>query len=152
MEDLTCPACNAPLSEEDLRKSLICPHCKTNLRDRKYIDFLELLVYYDIVDDIDFFDMNLYGEEMLKHEREDYDEPEIDPSKFEKRKEVWGEFEDDVELRESLMEEIDEAEDPWNITDETIPLDEEWEDEENLEEPDDLEDLDNLDAIDPGDL
>ena len=61
MEDLVCPECNAPLKEEDLKQSLVCPNCKTNLRDSKYLDFLELLVYYDIIDDIDFFDMSLYG-------------------------------------------------------------------------------------------
>ncbi|PIS30714.1 MAG: hypothetical protein COT43_01150 [Candidatus Marinimicrobia bacterium CG08_land_8_20_14_0_20_45_22] len=130
MEDLVCPECNHPLKEEDLKKSLICPHCKTNLRDPKYLDFLELLVFHDIVEDIDFFDMSLYGEEMLKSEREDYDEPDIDPSKFEKRKEVWDEFEDDTELNESLSEEA-EAEDPWKLFgNDNLPNEDEW-DEEN---------------------
>ncbi|MFA4839006.1 MAG: hypothetical protein WC703_05975 [Candidatus Neomarinimicrobiota bacterium] len=129
MEDLVCPECNVPLNEEYLKKSLICPHCKVNLRDKKYVDFLELLVFHDIVDDIDFFDMSLYGEEMLKNEREDYDEPDIDPSKFEKRKEVWDEFEDDTELNESLSEEA-EAEDPWKLFgDDGLPNEDEWEDE-----------------------
>ena len=131
MEDLVCPACNSPLTEEGLKQSLTCPNCKINLRDRKYLDFLELLVFYDIVDDIDFFDMSLYGEEMLKNEREDYDEPEIDPSKFEKRKEVWDEFEDDIELNESLSEEVADAEDPWNLSGNDIPFEDDWgEDEE----------------------
>jgi uncharacterized protein YbaR (Trm112 family) len=111
MEDLVCPECNAPLKEEDLKKSLVCPNCKTNLRDSKYLDFLELLVYYDIIDDIDFFDMSLYGKEMLEREHEDFDEEEIDPSKFEKKKEVWDEFEDDLELNENLAEEIESSED-----------------------------------------
>jgi len=137
MEDLVCPECNVPLSEEELRHSLTCPNCKTNLRDSKYLDFLELLVYYDIVDDIDFFDMSLYGEEMLKNEREDYDEPDIDPSKFEKRKEVWDEFEDDVELNEDLAEEIEESEDPWNLSDNDIPFEDDWgEDNDNREHGD----------------
>lgn len=137
MEDLVCPECGAPLKEEELKESLICPHCKTNLRDPKYLDFLELLVYYDIVEDIDFFDMSLYGEEMLKNEREDYDEPDIDPSKFEKKKEVWNEFEDDVELNENLADETEEVEDPWNLSDEDMPFEDDWnEDNENREESD----------------
>ncbi|MFH1213017.1 MAG: hypothetical protein V1681_02945 [Candidatus Neomarinimicrobiota bacterium] len=130
MEDLVCPVCNSPLTEEGLKQSLTCPNCKTNLRDSKYLDFLELLVFYDIVDDIDFFDMSLYGEEMLKNEREDYDEPEIDPSKFEKRKEVWDEFEDDIELNESLSEEAADTEDPWNLSGNDIPFEDDWGDDE----------------------
>jgi len=67
---------------------------------------------------------------MLKSEREDYDEPDIDPSKFEKRKEVWDEFEDDTELNESLSEEA-EAEDPWKLFgNDNLPNEDEW-DEEN---------------------
>jgi hypothetical protein len=137
MEDLVCPECGAPLKEEELKESLICPHCKTNLRDSKYLDFLELLVYYDIVDDIDFFDMSLYGEEMLKNEREDYDEPDIDPSKFEKKKEVWDEFEDDIELNENLSEETEETEDPWNLVDNDIPFEDDWNEENDDRERDD---------------
>ncbi|MCD6204629.1 MAG: hypothetical protein J7L22_03095 [Candidatus Marinimicrobia bacterium] len=117
MEDLVCPECGASLKEEDLRKALVCKNCKTKLRDPKYIDFLELLVYNDVVDDIDFFDMSLYGDEILKDEREDYDEPDIDPAKFEKRKEVWDEFEDDIELKEGLHDDIDIEEDAWDIID-----------------------------------
>ncbi len=133
MEDLICPECGEDLSEEELRKSLICPHCKTKLRSPKYIDFLELLVYHDIVDDIDFFDMNVYGDEMLNMEREDYDEPDIDPSKFEKHKDVWDEFEDDVELKEGREREVisDEA---WNIFEDDVALEEEWDDEDLDEE------------------
>lgn len=132
MEDLVCPECGAPLEEEQLKENLYCKHCKTKLRDPKYIDFLELLVYHDVVDDIDFFDMSLYGEEILKEEREDYDEPDIDPSKFEKRKDVWDEFEDDIELREGLAEDSEIEDEAWDIFTDDVPLDDEWEeDEEN---------------------
>jgi hypothetical protein len=136
MEDLVCPECNAPLKEEELKESLICPHCKTNLRDSKYLDFLELLVYYDIVDDIDFFDMSLYGEEMIRNEREDYDEPDIDPSKFEKKKEVWDEFEDDIDLNENLTEDTETVEDPWNLTEDDLPFEDDWNEDNNNQERD----------------
>ena len=129
MEDLACPECGVALSEADLREALVCKHCKTKLRDPKYIDFLELLVYNEVVDDIDFFDMSLYGDEILKDEREDYDEPDIDPSKFEKRKEVWDEFEDDIELKEGMKDDIDIEDEAWNIFDD-----------EALEEEDELDD------------
>jgi len=123
MEDLACPECGATLKEEDLRESLTCKSCKTKLRDPKYIDFLELLVYNDVVDDIDFFDMSLYGDEILKEEREDYDEPDIDPAKFEKRKEVWDEFEDDIELKEGLKDDTDIEDDAWDIDPEVLEED-----------------------------
>lgn len=114
MEDLVCPECGGPLSEEQLKKTLVCPNCKKNLRSHKYLDLLELLIYYDIVDDIDFFDVSLYGEEMLKEEREDYDEPDIDPSRYEKHKETWDEFEDVME-NEKYLEDNDSSDDAWNI-------------------------------------
>jgi hypothetical protein len=114
MEDLFCPKCGEPLTEEMLKKSLVCPYCKTNLRDQKYLSFLELLVYNDIIDNIDFFDINLYRDEILNEERDDYDEPDIDPAKFEKRKEVWNEFEDELES-ETTSESEEETEDAWDI-------------------------------------
>jgi len=136
MEDLVCPECGAALKEEDLRKSLVCKNCKTKLRDPKYIDFLELLVYNDVVDDIDFFDMSLYGDEILKDEREDYDEPDIDPAKFEKRKEVWDEFEDDIELKEGLQIDGEFEDDVWNIIDPEV-LEEDETDEDVDDKADD---------------
>jgi len=139
MEDLVCPECNAPLDEKDLRESLVCKHCKTNLRDPKYLDFLELLVYHDIVDDIDFFDMSLYGDQILKEGREDYDEPEIDPAKFEKHKEIWDEFEDDVELQEDISGEENIDNEAWNIFDSGVPADDWEEDEEENEDNSDLD-------------
>ena len=127
MEDLVCPKCGAPLEEQDLRESLVCKSCKTKLHNPKYLNFLELLMYHDIVEDIDFFDMNLYRDEILKGEREDYDDPDPDPSKFEKRKEVWDEFEDDIELKKALKSEDDIEDEAWKIFDPDISIDDEWE-------------------------
>ena len=132
MEDLVCPECGQPLSEEQLKKSLVCTHCKKNLRNPKYLNFLELLVFYDIVDDIDFFDVNLYGDEMLKEEREDYDEPDVDPSKFEKHKDVWDEFEDELAREKNLKGETEES-NAWNIFEDNIIIDDDWDDELNQE-------------------
>ena len=132
MEDLACPECGQPLSEEQLKKSLVCPHCKKNLRNPKHLNFLELLVFYDIVDDIDFFDVNLYGDEMLKEEREDYDEPDVDPSKFEKHKDVWDEFEDELAREKNLKGETEES-NAWNIFEDDIIIDDDWDNELNQE-------------------
>ena len=63
MEDIVCPNCGEELSEERLAKTLICPHCATNLKNKKYMDFLEFLMVSEIVQDIDFFDESVYGDE-----------------------------------------------------------------------------------------
>jgi hypothetical protein len=127
MEDLACPECGAPLEEQDLRESLVCKSCKTKLRNPKYLNFLELLMYHDIVEDINFFDISLYRGEILKGEREDYDETDTDPSKFEKHKEVWDEFEDDIELKKALSSEAEIEEEAWKIFDPDISIDDDWE-------------------------
>ena len=43
LEGLICPACENTIEEIDLKDSLKCPHCATNLKSRKYLDFLELI-------------------------------------------------------------------------------------------------------------
>ncbi|MBO8130623.1 MAG: hypothetical protein H0Z29_03775 [Candidatus Marinimicrobia bacterium] len=102
------------------------------------MDFLELLVYNDIIDDVDFFDINLYKDEMLSTETEDYDESEIDPASFEKKKEIWSEFEDELEFEDQYNTEDEEA---WDIE---YDLDEEEEEEEGKDIDEDLDDIDNL--------
>ena len=41
LEGIICPVCETTLEELDLRASLSCISCKTDLRDRKFLDFLE---------------------------------------------------------------------------------------------------------------
>lgn len=75
--ELVCPECEEPLTAEDLQENLVCPHCKTKLRDPKYIEFLEYLVAQGIVEDIDFFDTDLYGSDFMKYETNELDEEDI---------------------------------------------------------------------------
>jgi uncharacterized protein YbaR (Trm112 family) len=75
--ELVCPECEEPLTAEDLQESLVCPHCKKRLRHPKYIEFLEYLVAQGIVDDIDFFDTDLYGSDFMKYETNELDEDDI---------------------------------------------------------------------------
>ena len=44
LEGLICPACENTIEEIDLRDALKCPHCSTDLKNRKYLDFLEFLM------------------------------------------------------------------------------------------------------------
>lgn len=71
---LLCPKCGEPLNEELLRTRLFCPHCKTNLKNDIYIDFLEYIVEQGIVDNVDFFDTSLFGNDFLKYEVNEMDD------------------------------------------------------------------------------
>ena len=80
-EGLICPACSNTLDEELLKDKLICVKCKTNLKQKKYVAFLEYLMMTGIVSDLDFFDQTIYGDE-IEHktieekELEDFTNPE----------------------------------------------------------------------------
>ena len=88
LEGIICPVCESTLEELDLRASLTCVSCKTDLRDRKFLDFLEYLMANGIVDNLDFFDVSIYSEDIERLEPED--EEEIDPAQFEKKKETFN--------------------------------------------------------------
>ena len=75
--EILCPNCDEPLSEARLQKSLICPACKVNLKSSKFKDFLEYLIAQGIVEDIDFFDAKLYGEDFIRYESNELDEEDI---------------------------------------------------------------------------
>lgn len=72
--ELLCPKCGEPLNKELLKKRLYCPHCKTNLKNDAYIDFLEYIVEQGIVDNVDFFDTSLFGNDFLKYEINEMDD------------------------------------------------------------------------------
>ena len=90
-EGLICPACSSPLDENQLDQKIICPHCKTNLKQKKYLAFLEYLMMVGVVSNLDFFDETLYGDE-IEHktveekELEDFTNPEDYEDKSEKLK------------------------------------------------------------------
>ena len=83
-EGLICPACSNPLDEESLTGQLICPHCKTNLKDKKYLAFIEFLIMHGIID-VNFFDSTLYGEEVQRTTEEEELHDETDPNDYEDR-------------------------------------------------------------------
>ena len=60
-ESIICPNCGANIEEIDLREKLACPHCKKDLKDRNYLDFLEYLMANGIVENLDFFDASVYS-------------------------------------------------------------------------------------------
>ena len=84
LEGIICPNCGATLEEVDIKESLTCVHCKTDLKDRKYLDFLEYLMANGLIEDLDFFDQKVYSEDVERLEPDD--EEDVDPNDFEKRK------------------------------------------------------------------
>jgi len=79
MNSLFCPNCEEGLEEEYLEKSLICPHCGVNLKQPKFQDFLEYLMMQGIVDEIDFFDLQLYGDEIMTPFSSEFDDADTSP-------------------------------------------------------------------------
>ncbi len=75
--EILCPNCDEPLDERRLQENLVCPNCKVNLKSAKFKDFLEYLIAQGIVENIDFFDAKLYGEDFLRYETSELDEQDI---------------------------------------------------------------------------
>ena len=71
--ELLCPKCGEALNKKALKTRLYCPRCKTNLKNDIYIDFLEYIVEQGIVDNFDFFDTSLFGNDFLKYESNEMD-------------------------------------------------------------------------------
>lgn len=104
IEGLVCPECNEPLNEKELAKSLVCPNCRTNLKSRKYLDFVEFLMAQGIVTDMDFFDQALYGADAaFEQNMEEGDE--TDPNEFERLDHQIKNLDEDVDLNEVTTDE-----------------------------------------------
>ena len=117
LEGIICPVCESTLKEEDLKENLICVECKTDLKDRQFLDFLEYLMTNGIVENLDFFDEDIYSEDIERLEPDE--EEDIDPSKFEKKKDILSFYEDeyiqnnDGEDLPEVIEEFQGIEEDW---------------------------------------
>ena len=86
LEGIICPSCENTIDEIDLKDSLKCPHCSTDLKDRRYLDFLEFLMANGIVENLDFFDHEVYSDDVEENEGiKDY-------TQFEGINDDWEEF------------------------------------------------------------
>jgi len=121
LEGIICPVCESTLEEVDLKESLICNNCKSDLKDRKYLDFLEFLMANGLVEDLDFFDPKVYSEDVERLEPDD--EEDVDPAGFEKKKDIFSLYEGEMEMykQKAKDDEIKGYEDFEGI-------EEEWED------------------------
>ena len=121
LEGIICPNCGASLEDVDIKESLTCRYCKVNLKDRKYLDFLEYLMANGLIEDLDFFDQKVYSEDVERLEPDD--EEDVDPAEFEKKKDIFSLYESEMEMykQKDEDEEIKGYEDFEGI-------EEEWED------------------------
>ncbi len=120
LEGIICPACETTLDESDLKEKLTCPVCRTDLKNRKYLDFLEYLMTNGIVEDLDFFDIDVYSEDI--EDLDQTEEEEVDPAEFEKKKDTFSLYENEVIIDNSN----DGSENKPEYT-EFEGLDEDWE-------------------------
>ena len=117
LEGIICPNCGANINEADLREKLACPHCKKDLKDRSYLDFLEYLMTNGIVENLDFFDAAVYSEDIERFDQDDEDD--VDITEHEKRKDTFNLYENEM-VKQQEEEEL-------NYKD-FEGLDEDWED------------------------
>ena len=117
LEGIICPNCGANINEADLRKKLACTHCKKDLKDSSYIDFLEYLMTNGIVENLDFFDAAVYSEDIERFDQEDEDD--VDITEHEKRKDTFNLYENEM-VKQQEEEELDYKD--------FEGLDEDWED------------------------
>jgi Zn-finger nucleic acid-binding protein len=117
LEGIICPNCGANIIEANLREKLACPHCKKDLKDRSYLDFLEYLMTNGIVENLDFFDAAVYSEDIERFDQEDEDD--VDITEHEKRKDTFNLYENEM-VKQQEEEELDYKD--------FEGLDEDWED------------------------
>ena len=116
LEGIICPVCESTLNDEHLKESLICEFCRTDLKDRKYLDFLEYLMTNGIVKNLDFFDTEVYSEDIERLSPDD--DEDGDPSEFEKKKDNFNFYENEMvqkgkEDDEPDYEEFDGLNEDW---------------------------------------
>ncbi|MEA3500316.1 MAG: hypothetical protein U9R41_04765 [Candidatus Marinimicrobia bacterium] len=114
--ELLCPVCGEPLTEEGLNKKLVCPHCKTNLKQPKFINFLEYLITQGIVENLDFFDETLYGNDFMRYESNEFDDKEDVTDDNDKTK-PGGFFDKNVmQIEEEYVKDIhDDADEDYSV-------------------------------------
>lgn len=103
-EGIVCPACAFPLKEEMLENNLKCPNCTTNLKQKKFLGFLEYLMMQGIVSNIDFFDEVLYGDERKSEEGKELLD-ETDPNEYENKSEKFERYEDSINVDKNVTDE-----------------------------------------------
>jgi len=100
-DEVITPCCDEEISTSEITAKLRCPRCKTVLKKRKFLPFLEYLMENGHVENLDFFDFDLYSQDK---ESLDSDDEEIDLDKYEVKKDSLNIYEDDSKYGSQLSE------------------------------------------------
>ena len=83
VDEILSPCCDEEIRVSDIGDKLKCPLCKTNLKQRAFLPFLEYLMENGHVENLDFFDLDLYNQDK---ESLDSQDEELDLDKYEVKK------------------------------------------------------------------
>jgi len=92
VDEVISPCCDEEIKTSDIGAKLKCPLCKANLKQRIYLPFLEYLMENGHVENLDFFDLDLYSQDK---EALDSEDEELDLDKYEVKKDSLNIYEDD---------------------------------------------------------
>jgi hypothetical protein len=92
VDEVISPCCDEEIKTSDIGAKLKCPLCKVNLKQRIYLPFLEYLMENGHVENLDFFDLDLYSQDK---EALDSEDEELDLDKYEVKKDSLNIYEDD---------------------------------------------------------
>ena len=95
VDEILSPCCDEEIRVSDIGDKLKCPLCKTNLKQRAFLPFLEYLMENGHVENLDFFDLDLYNQDK---ESLDSQDEELDLDKFEVKIDSLNIYEDDNRL------------------------------------------------------
>jgi hypothetical protein len=93
--EILSPCCDEEIQVSAIGDKLKCPLCKTNLKQRAFLPFLEYLMENGHVENLDFFDLDLYSQDK---ESLDSQDEELDLDKYEVKKDSLNIYEDDNRL------------------------------------------------------
>ena len=91
VDEVISPCCDEEIKTSQIGASLKCPLCKANLKQRIYLPFLEYLMENGHVENLDFFDLDLYSQDKESLDSED---EELDLDKYETKKDSLNIYED----------------------------------------------------------
>ena len=95
IDEILSPCCDEEIKVSAIGDKLKCPLCKTNLKQRSFLPFLEYLMENGHVENLDFFDLDLYNQDK---ESLDSQDEELDLDKYEVKKDSLNIYEDDNRL------------------------------------------------------
>lgn len=93
IDEVITPCCDVEIKTSEIKPNLKCPACGGNFKQRIFLPFLEYLMENGHVENLDFFDLDLYNQDK---EALDSDDDEIQLDKYEVKKDSLNIYEDDA--------------------------------------------------------